>query len=166
MKTASCSNCEKLADVVTQNYRFEEMGLPVELRNIKVIRCSHCGNVDPIIPHMDSLLHILAMAVVCSPRKLSGEEVRFLRKYAGKSARDFARFLHVDHTHLSKVENGKTEIGTRLDKLVRLLIVTMSPTLKDEVSKLLEMIPDIDDSCSEGDQEIQIDPATRNYQYA
>jgi len=115
---------------------------------------------------MDSLLHILAMAVVCSPRKLSGEEVRFLRKYAGKSARDFARFLHVDHTHLSKVENGKTEIGTRLDKLVRLLIVTMSPTLKDEVSKLLEMIPDIDDSCSEGDQEIQIDPATRNYQYA
>src|SRR5580700_10704031 len=109
MKTASCSNCEKLADVVTQNYRFEEMGLPVELRSIKVIRCPHCGNVDPIIPNMDSLLHILAIAVVCSPRKLSGEEVRFLRKYAGKSAREFARFLHVDHTHLSKVENGKTE---------------------------------------------------------
>jgi transcriptional regulator with XRE-family HTH domain len=165
MKTASCSNCGGLAEVLTQNHEFTEMGIPVVLQKIKVIRCSDCGNEDPIIPNMDGLMHILAVAVVCCPSKLSGAEVRFLRKYAGKSAREFARFLHVDHTHLSKVENGKTEIGTRLDKLVRLLVVNMSPTLRDEIKKLLDMMPDIDDSCDE-EKGIEIDPATQSYQYA
>jgi len=164
MKTQVCSNCGETAKIVRKNYCFEEMGIPVELQKINVIECSHCGNVDPVIPNMDGLMHVLALAVVCTPCKLSGEEVRFLRKYANKSAREFSRFLHINHTHLSKIENGKTEIGASLDKLIRLMVVNLNPELKDAIKDLMELIPNITENCSE--ERIQIDPSALTYQYA
>jgi transcriptional regulator with XRE-family HTH domain len=166
MKTETCGNCGKTARIVRRNYRFDEMGLPLELLRIEVIECSHCGNTDPIIPNMDGLIHAVALAVVFRPCKLDGEEVRFLRKYVGKSAHDFARFLHVDNTHLSKVENNRVEIGIRLDKLVRLLVINLSPELEDTMKRFLELLPDLQDSCPEVQPEIHIDPATLHHEYA
>jgi transcriptional regulator with XRE-family HTH domain len=166
MKTETCGNCGKEAAIVRKNYEFADMGIPVELENIKVIECSHCGNVDPIIPNMDELMHTIAMGVICNSRKLCGEEIRFLRKYVGKSASEFSRFLHVDPTHLSKIENDKTEIGSGLDKLVRLLVVNMSPELASGIQELIEMIPDIQDSCAGGSHALQINPQTMSRHYA
>jgi DNA-binding transcriptional regulator YiaG len=166
MKTELCGNCGKTAHVVRKNYQFEEMGVPVELQRIKVIECPHCGNIDPIIPNMDGLMHVLALAVLCNPSKLCGQEVRFLRKYVNKSELNFARYLHIDHTHLSKIENNRLEIGTGTDKLVRLMVINMDPKLADGIKRLMELMPNIADSCSEEKQEIQIDPSTLQYQYA
>jgi DNA-binding transcriptional regulator YiaG len=166
MKTEQCGNCGKTAQVVRRNYHFEEMGIPVELLRIDVVKCSHCGNIDPIIPNMNELMHTLALAVICSPCKLNGEEVRFLRKYVGKSAVEFSRFLHVDHTHLSKVENDRTEIGIRLDKLVRFLVLNLSPELKGVVDKLIDVLPGIEDSCDGAKPDIKIDPSALRHQYA
>ena len=166
MKTELCGRCGETAKIVRKNYPFAEMGIPVELQRITVIECPHCGNIDPIIPNMDGLMHILALAVLCSPCKLNGEEVRFLRKYVNKSAVEFARFLHLDHTHLSKIENNRTEIGNRTDKLVRLMVINMDPKLADGIKALMELMPNIVDSSCDEKQEIQIDPSTLQYQYA
>jgi DNA-binding transcriptional regulator YiaG len=166
MNTELCGNCGETAQVVRKDYQFDDMGIPVILQQIKVIECPHCGNVEPIIPNMDGLMHVLALGVLCNPSKLSGEEVRFLRKYVNKSALDFARFLHLDHTHLSKIENNRLEIGTRTDKLVRLMVINMDPRLADGIKELMELMPNIADSCSEERQEIRIDPATLQYEYA
>ncbi|MGA2205311.1 MAG: hypothetical protein ABSG10_01135 [Terracidiphilus sp.] len=167
MKTALCGNCGKTAQVVRRNYEFKEMGIPVELQKIQVIDCSHCGNVDPIIPNMDGLMTIVAIAVLCSRCKLHGSEVRFLRKYVNKSAVEFSRFLHIDHTHLSKIENDRYEVGKELDKLIRLMVIAMDrPRLAVAVKGLMELMPNIVDDCSEQKQEIQIDPSTLEYQYA
>lgn len=76
----------------------------------------------------------IAMGRVVSLRLLTGGEVLFLRKYIGKRARDFARLLHVDHTHLSKVENGHVVIGAALDKAVCLLVLLFSPDLQNRLS--------------------------------
>src|SRR5260370_1202921 len=76
-------------------------------------------------------------------------DIRFLRKYAGKSAAEFARLLHVDNTHLSKVENGRLEVGDQTDKYIRVLVMSMSPELKNKFNELLEMLPEIEDSCIE-----------------
>lgn len=167
MKTALCGNCGKTAQVVRRNYEFKEMGIPVELQKIQAIECSHCGNVDPIIPNMDGLMTLVAIAVLCNPCKLCGAEVRFLRKYVNKSAVEFSRFLHVHHTHLSKIENDRYEIGKELDKLIRLMVIAMDrPRLADVVKDLMELMPNIADDCCEEKQEIQINPATLHYQYA
>jgi transcriptional regulator with XRE-family HTH domain len=166
MKTDKCGNCGEDAAIVRRDYPSMDMGIPVVLENIEVIECSHCGNVDPIIPNIDGLMLVLAMAVICNPRKLCGEEVRFLRKYVGKSAADFSRFLHVDSTHLSKIENNKLEIGKRLDKLVRLLVCNMSLELSDGIQNLMRMIPNIEDSCSDGVHSLQVNPQTMDCHYA
>lgn len=162
-----CANCGKSAQVVRRNYRFDEMGLPVELMRIDVIRCPHCGNVDPIIPHLSDLMHALALAVILAPCRLDGEEIRFLRKYIGKSAEEFARLVHLDATHISKVENGHLDIGNQSDKLIRFVVLSLSPELKDKANRLIKILPDIDDEPCQGVKpEIHIDPATMEIRYA
>jgi DNA-binding transcriptional regulator YiaG len=156
MKTETCVHCDESAIVTRKNYPLPELGVPVELQNVEVIECPSCGSEEPVIPNMDGLMLTLALAITCSPRKLNGNEVRFLRKYVGKSASDFSRFLHVDPTHLSKIENGRVDIGAGLDKLVRLLVVNMSSDLKEGVQRLM----------SEGSHELQVDPSTMSCHYA
>jgi len=115
---------------------------------------------------MDELMDSLALAVLCHPCTLTGSDVRFLRKYINKSAREFAQYLHIDHTSLSKIENSQRKLGAPLDKLVRLTIFGMQPRLRDELNELMELMPKIKDSCPDSNTEIQIDPATGEYQYA
>lgn len=165
MKTILCGNCGERANVVQKEYQFDETGIPVILHGIEVIECPHCGAIDPIIPSMNGLMDSLAIGVLCSPCKLTGGEVRFLRKYVNKSAREFARFLHVEHTHLSKIENGRLEIGNRTDKLVRMIVVGLTPKLEHEIKHLAEMMPDIEDTCPEEKPRIQIDVASGACQY-
>jgi len=166
MKTELCCSCGESANVIKRNHRFDDMGLPVDLLNIEVIECSHCGAIDPIIPNMDGLMKVLAIALICNPCKLNGAEIRYLRKYVGKSAREFSRYLNVDHTHLSKLENDRYEITPRLDKLVRLIVSSMDPEIAAGAKGLVELMPNIEDCCQDQKQEIQIDPATQTYQYA
>jgi DNA-binding transcriptional regulator YiaG len=166
MKTEPCSNCGEMAKVVCKNYEFKEMGVPVMLHKIGVIECGHCGNIDPIIPNMDGLMHVLALGLLCKPEKLCGGEVRFLRKYVNKSAVEFSRFLHMSHTHLSKIENDRYEISPQADKLVRLMIIGMDPKLNDGIKELMAIMPNITDDCCDEKKQIQIDISKGVYQYA
>lgn len=153
-----CGNCGTLAPVVRRDYEFQEMGIPVILERAEVVECPECHQISPIIENMNDLMHTLALAVICSPCKLAGDEIRFLRQYADKSAVEFAKLLHVDNTHLSKLENGRTEVGPQTDKYIRMVVLSMSPELKDKMGELLEMLPEIKDSCIEHKPAIKIDP--------
>lgn len=166
MKTEICSNCGEAAATRRMSYRFDDMGVPILLQNIEVIECPHCGTTDPIIPNMDGLMKVLASAILRNPCKLNGREIRYLRKYVNKSAREFARYLNVDHTHLSKLENDRYEINPRLDRLVRLIVGAMDSELAAESSQLVEMMPNIEDCCPDAKQRIEIDPTNLTYQYA
>lgn len=146
MRDTKCAECGGNATVSRKNYRFDQMGIPVELQRIDVIECPNCGET-PIIPNMNELMDLLALAILCNPCTLKGGEVRFLRKYVNKSARELARFLHVDHTSLSKIENGQRKLRSTLDKLVRLTVFAMQPKLRDELNKLVELMPEIKDRC-------------------
>jgi DNA-binding transcriptional regulator YiaG len=167
MKTEICNTCGGAATVTRRDYITRDLGIPVKFQNIELIECPDCGSVEPVIPNMNGLMLTLATAIVCSPQKLDGEEVRFLRKYVGKSAIEFSCFLHVDSTHLSKIENDRTEIGSRLDKLVRLLAANMNRELMEKsMERLMKMMPDIKDSITDEGVEIEINPETMSCQYA
>ncbi len=165
MKTETCVTCDSEATVSRKNYQMHDLGFPVELQNIEVIHCEACSTDVPVIPNMDGLMVTVATAVICNPRKLNGSEVKFLRKYVGKSATEFSRFLHVDPTHLSKIENDKTDIGDRLDKLVRLLAANMSPELQNSIQGLMEVMPNIEDGTTKEAHNLHINPVTMDYQY-
>jgi DNA-binding transcriptional regulator YiaG len=160
-----CSKCGADALLIRGNHRFNEIGVPVLLKKIKLIKCTKCRTVEPIIPMMSDLINAIAMAVICQPSKLNGQEIRFLRKYVRKSADEFSRLLHVDNTHLSKLENGHTPIGDQTDKYVRLLVLNLSDELQDKIKQFLEMVPGMSDAAS-NKTHIQIDSETLEYAYA
>ena len=137
-KTMQCGNCGKTACIVHGNYKFNESGLEnVVLCGIELIKCSHCGNEDPIIPAMDDLFRTIALALVRKPYRLAGEEVRYLRKYMGLTGDGFSRLLHVDKTTLSKWENNDDPVGVQSDLAIRMLAMSQNKELRDKLTEVV-----------------------------
>jgi len=64
----------------------------------------------------------IARAVITKRARLSGAEVRFLRKYLGWSGVDFAKHIGADPSTVSNWETEKDAIGTASDRLLRLMV--------------------------------------------
>ncbi len=165
MRKETCSVCGSSAPVTKGKFRFDEIGLPVILHSIDLVRCD-CGNTDPIIENVRDLMDVIARAVVSKGTPLTGHEVRFLRKYVGKSAKDFCVGIGIEPETLSRWENGQTPIGKTGERLVRVLAMALSPSLKDERPRAWDILSDIHDRPARGKSpELEVDVRTGNYQY-
>lgn len=164
MRKEECSNCGNEAPVVRGNCRFDEIGIPVQLERIDLVKCPKCGNVDPIIPNLDGLMDCLAMAVIFKPYRLSGKEVRFLRKYLGKSQEDFAAIVPVEATTLSKWETEQQEIGAKSDRLLRLVTLSASERLEETKKKIMELLSAKQDE-QKTKQQLHFDVESKHYEY-
>jgi transcriptional regulator with XRE-family HTH domain len=123
-------------------YLYRASGLSnVVLIGITVRKCEKCGAEVPVIPHIAELHNVIALDIVNQAGPLSGEKIRFLRKYAGFPAQKFARLLGVTPEHLSRVENGhEAKLGDPTDRLVRALALTARNT--EEIRKILLSVAD------------------------
>jgi transcriptional regulator with XRE-family HTH domain len=65
-------------------------------------------------------MDLIAEIIVMKPGLLTGAEIKFLRKRAGKKAVDFAQLIGRTPEHLSKLETGTLPITEPMDKLIRL----------------------------------------------
>jgi putative zinc finger/helix-turn-helix YgiT family protein len=111
-----------------ETYLYKESGLPnVVLVGVDVRRCPACGHHELVLPRVVELHRTIADAVIHKPARLSGAEVRFLRKYLGWSGVDLARHVGVDPTTVSKWENDKDPIGPSSDRLLRMLVARGAP---------------------------------------
>src|SRR5258708_2831160 len=116
----TCSNCGANANVVRGTYRFAETCLKeVTLVGIELIRCTECGNEDPVLPSINGLMQCLAGAVIGKPWRLAGDEVKFLRKFLRMTGEQFGSYIGVDKWCVSKWENGRENIGETSDRMVR-----------------------------------------------
>jgi putative zinc finger/helix-turn-helix YgiT family protein len=141
-----CTSCGKQVTPERRNYRYDESGLSdVVLKDIEVADCPNCGNSDVIIPRMAKIHRAIALALANSPARLTGEQLRFLRKHLGLSGDQFGRYLHTDRTKISKWERGQDRIGPATDRLVRLLAAALDSELRPGVSAVAEHLPEISD---------------------
>ncbi len=160
-----CSNCGSVSQVRSGIYPFRESGLRnVVLVGVDVAKCGQCGNEDPIIPNINGLMRVLAKAVISQPNRLSGEQLRFLRKFMGKNGREFCELIGVDKSTLSKWENNEDPVGPSNDRLIRLIVLALDEELKEEIKDVINSFLHIEDKTSE--REIDIDPEKMSYQYA
>jgi putative transcriptional regulator len=140
MNKRKCKECPSEMTVARENYRYVECGLPnVTLQGIEVRRCPQCGAVEVPIPRISELHRVIAMAVIHKPARLSGAEVRYLRKHLGWSGENFSAHMGVDASTVSRWENDKESIGSTSDRLLRLLVARRSPVEKyddDELTKI------------------------------
>jgi putative transcriptional regulator len=121
MNKTVCPNCGSEAAVERGNWPFEkETGLKgVVLSGVEIIRCPHCKVEMPILRGVNRIMRTIAQALVNKPYRLSGAEVRFLRKHVGMTQEQFSQLIHVDKTTLSKWETGDDPVGIHSDLLIR-----------------------------------------------
>ena len=162
-----CSNCGKDAKVVRGSYEFKECGLSnVTLQGIELIRCKHCENEDPIIPRVNDLMRYLAVAVICKPYQLRGEDVRFLRKHLRMTGAEFAHLMDVDKTTLSKWENNDDIIGSQSDRLIRVTVLALGEGLEEKLDQLIRTVfPNIRRSKRAPRVGIEINPQSLSHTY-
>lgn len=136
-----CRTCGK-AELATraETYLYTESGLPnVVLVGVDVRRCPACGHHELVLPRVVDLHRTIAHTVIHKPARLSGSEVRFLRKYLGWSGADFARHIGVDPSTVSNWETDKEPIGPSSDRALRLMVAHGSPVEEyplDELTKI------------------------------
>jgi putative zinc finger/helix-turn-helix YgiT family protein len=160
-----CSNCGAPAKVVRGTYELKDIGLKkVVLEGVEIVTCPKCSNQDPMIPNMNALMRTLALAVIKKPYRLTGEEVRFLRKYLRLTGEEFSRLIHVDKTTLSKWENNDDRLGDQSDRLIRLVALGLGEGLKQESEGVIRSFTQINGKPRPVG--IQMDVSTFRYQYA
>jgi putative zinc finger/helix-turn-helix YgiT family protein len=133
-----CDVCHKgeIKTAVQQTYRYKECGLDnVYLLNTEFRQCDSCGSKVPRLKRMPELHATIARAVAMQPCPLRGQDVRFLRKQLGYSAKEWATFLRTDTSTLSRWENDQQEIGTQSDTLIRLLYFRIRDEKEGTLSK-------------------------------
>jgi putative zinc finger/helix-turn-helix YgiT family protein len=156
----TCTECASPVTLERRNYRYTESGLSnVILQGIEVADCSKCSNTDVIIPRMAKVHRAIAQALVTSPARLTGDELRFLRKHLGLNGDQLGSYLHTDRTKISKWERGQDRIGPATDRLIRLLAAALDSELRPSVSVVADHLPQISDE-SDQDFDLHVDVAT------
>jgi len=84
-----------------------------------------------VIPNIKELLLVILINRVADARKLSGPEIKFLRKVLGLKQKDLAKKLEISVEHLSRHENG-LPMTAQSEKFFRALSLR-------EVSKFSEL---------------------------
>jgi len=77
-----------------------------------------------------ALINSVVRARVLHPRKLSGEEIKFVRKSIGAKAKSVAEFLDMTPEHLSRCESGTKVLSVASEKHFRMAAYVAS-FLKD-----------------------------------
>lgn len=127
----ACEKCGATAPVTTPllSYETDRIGIPIVIKNsAKRITCGTCNNVLGIsIPDMPGLIAAAAITRALSPYKLSGSEIKFLRKAAQWKQKDLADALEVSAETVSRWENGEP-IGSTNERILRILVTSeLSP---------------------------------------
>jgi len=127
-KQRKCPECGTPMSTLVENHRYDESGLPnIVLAGIEKHHCPKCAEELVSIPRMEDLHRTIAFAIAEQLARLSGAEIRFLRKYLGWSGADFARNIGVAATTVSKWENEQEPMGTTAERWLRLAVMRQKP---------------------------------------
>jgi putative zinc finger/helix-turn-helix YgiT family protein len=119
----TCYHCgAALQAIKDEPYHYTACGLDdVFIYGVTKYRCTECEEVFIEIPRVNQLHRVIGRMVCQKEGKLSGEEIRFLRKEMRKKGTDFARMLGVSPEYVSRLENNKTDVSETLGRLIRSL---------------------------------------------
>jgi DNA-binding transcriptional regulator YiaG len=104
-------------------YQFRASGLPnvYLLNGVKIQHDADYGELVSI-DHLPDLFMAIAFNLVRKPDRLTGAEMRFLRKRMGATQAELANELWVSEQTVANYEKGKTEPGPA-DRALRFLFL-------------------------------------------
>jgi DNA-binding transcriptional regulator YiaG len=83
------------------------------------------------IPDLGQLSIAVLLSRLSHPRKLSGKDVKFVRKVLGIKQKKLAEEIEVSVEHLSRFENGGPPLSAQGDKYLRLFAIRDAFNLQD-----------------------------------
>lgn len=119
-----CRECGGAMEKIPGPYRFTSSGLDnvyLQGPGVEHRRCPACGEESVEIHAMGPLLGKLALMVAGKTDRLTGGEIRFLRKGMRMRANEFAGLAGISAEALSRVENGHDPVSAQVDRIVRLI---------------------------------------------
>jgi putative zinc finger/helix-turn-helix YgiT family protein len=121
-----------------------EFGIPLRLHKaVQCSRCAHCGLVTHSIPYPEKLAAAAAVYRSMIPEKLSGKEIRFIRKSLGYTAKEMAAALEIAPETFSRWENGHAAINPSSERLLRInagiKLAHLAPAIVFNVADIVEM---------------------------
>jgi putative zinc finger/helix-turn-helix YgiT family protein len=119
----ACLQCGTAMKVRRENYSSDLFGVPVTLVGVRMYRCPNCGEFEVEIPNPEGLHAVIARHLIGKRARLTGREIRFLRKYLDYSSSDFASTIGVTPETISRWEKDKERIGPAADRLLRMFIL-------------------------------------------
>ena len=126
-------------------YHYLESGLDnVFLIGVTIYECPECRTTAVEIPSIRDLHLSIALHIVEQKEKLSGQEIRFLRKIMGMKAKDLAPKLGYRPTVFSRFENEKSQMGDRGDRLIRMWFLAQKEKEIKRYRECLELIDGFD----------------------
>ena len=126
MKCPDCGNSEMRS--VRRDHAYTESGLPgIVLLNLEFRVCPKCKEEEMVIPRLAQLHRLIATRVAEKEPRLTGAEIRFLRKHLGWSQPDFAATMGVTETTVSRWENEREPMGAVAERLLRLMALRDRP---------------------------------------
>lgn len=123
-----CPECGAAMKVTHRDHDYVESGLPhVVLLGLEFRTCPKCGEEERVMPRLAQLHRMIAEAVAEKAARLTGAEVRFLRKHLGWSGEAFANVMGVRQETVSRWETEKEPMGAVSERLLRLMALRLRP---------------------------------------
>lgn len=118
-----CRECGEEMRQVGGRYHWVESGLDnvyIEGDQVRRWECPN-GHKTVQIGALKDLLDRLAGALANKRGRLTGPEIRYLRKSLHWKARDMAQAMGIDAATLSRIENGHDPVSAAVDRMARMI---------------------------------------------
>ncbi|HSW75888.1 MAG TPA: hypothetical protein VLG50_02510 [Candidatus Saccharimonadales bacterium] len=107
---------------ILKNYTYEGLGFPITLHNVEFVEID--GEFHPKID-VRKVSDMAIISLVDQKSRLTGNQIKFIRKYFSKSLREFSVIVNESHMAVKKWENFNdkpTNMDINIEILLRLFI--------------------------------------------
>ena len=140
MNPIKCPSCDQMQETTKGDYQYLESGLDnVLICGIELFNCKNCGEKSALIPNILEIHKTIGKCLLEQKRRLTGKEIKFLRKHMAMRGKVFAELIGVDNATVSRWENGKENPSDVADRCIRMFYaITMN--LHEEANELIKNI--------------------------
>ena len=116
----NCFECNNIAEIKKYKiYLYTDISLEnIQLLNAEVLDCSACREESLLLKAPLKIHKAIGLAVVLQPARLSGADIRFLRRNLGYSLKDWAKRLGIPEGTYTKYETSRN-LTNQTDMFIR-----------------------------------------------
>ncbi len=104
----------------TKTFIYKGLGIPIKLVNVPMKKAAGVWCIDI---NMNKLMRVVLDALIRKPTALTGEELRYIRKYLEMTMAEFGAAFGVSHVAVLKWEGKQNRISPALELCIRLYIL-------------------------------------------